>query len=251
MAALTDIPEGCNGIPRIQARTTSVSDFLENYERPYRPVIIQGVPEEEGWNASAKWQPSELYRNYADAKFKCGEDDDGYAVKIKMKYFLEYMRQQKDDSPLYVPPSQPSVLGGVSHRRRRLCTPHPPATTYCPPPPLHVLPRYIFDSRFENRTLLDDFCVPSYFTDDLFKHVGNKRRPPHRWFLIGPKCSGTCVHIDPLATSAWNTLISGRKRWCVWPPGDYKPLLRGKKHFPKGADDEPLDWFRIALPKVR
>ena len=118
MAALTDIPEGCNGIPRIQARTTSVSDFLENYERPYRPVIIQGVPEEEGWNASAKWQPSELYRNYADAKFKCGEDDDGYAVKIKMKYFLEYMRQQKDDSPLYVPPSQPSVLGGVSRRRR-------------------------------------------------------------------------------------------------------------------------------------
>ena len=51
-------------------------------------------------------------------------------------------------------------------------------------------------------------------------------RPEMCWAFVGPRGSGTPMHIDILGSSAWNAVFDGAKRWVFevpdgmpWPPG--------------------------------
>eukprot|EP01006_Ploeotia_vitrea_P035888 TRINITY_DN65948_c6_g10_i2.p1 TRINITY_DN65948_c6_g10~~TRINITY_DN65948_c6_g10_i2.p1 ORF type:complete len:348 (-),score=169.62 TRINITY_DN65948_c6_g10_i2:253-1242(-) len=172
---LATITHAVSGVPRIHEDNVSLQEFIERFEKPGVPVVIDGCTR--GWPAVEKWKIDVLKDGpYRDCFIKCGEDDDGYSVKVKLKTFMRYLRYNRDDSPLYV-----------------------------------------FDEHFDenpvSRSMLTDYTLPRYFRDDLLRLVGEKRRPPYRWFLIGPERSGSSLHIDPLNTSAWNTLLSGRKLW--------------------------------------
>ncbi|XP_012447951.1 lysine-specific demethylase JMJ21 [Gossypium raimondii] len=81
-------------------------------------------------------------------------------------------------------------------------------------------PLYIFDDKFGESApgLLKDYTVPQIFQEDFFD-VLDKNRPSFRWLVIGPARSGASWHVDPGLTSAWNTLLCGRKRWALYPPG--------------------------------
>lgn len=207
----------------LDAKTLTADDFHHNYEGRETPCIIKNIPLGydggqviKPWPALEKWSIEQLRQNehLLERKYKCGEDDDGDNIKVKLKHFLNYQTENRDDSPLY-----------------------------------------IFDSSFENdqseSSILHDYRVPSYFRDDLFGLVSESRRPPYRWFLVGPERSGTCVHIDPLATNAWNTLIFGRKRWVLFPPHVPKHIVKGRGLIRDDEDDEAIHYFMYILPRIK
>lgn len=202
------------GIAKLNCSELSVERFVEEFEKPYRPCIIEGIPQMQNWGAVTSWTFPQLKKRFSDRLFKCGEDDDGYKIKHKMKYYLQYMKHNIDDSPLY-----------------------------------------IFDGAFDNdvhaKSMLNDYKVPPFFTDDLFSLVGERRRPPYRWFLMGPKRSGSEVHLDPLGTSAWNTILTGRKRWVLFPPSVPRSVCKGLDVIKKGEDDEAINYFVDILPRIR
>ena len=57
--------------------------------------------------------------------------------------------------------------------------------------------------------------LPRYFSEDLFAVIGEDR-PNYRWLIVGPARSGSSFHIDPNATSAWNAVVRGRKKWILY-----------------------------------
>lgn len=81
-------------------------------------------------------------------------------------------------------------------------------------------PLYIFDKQFAHKApaLGNEYTVPEYFAEDLFHVLGEDNRPDYRWLIAGPARSGSSFHKDPNATSAWNAVVRGRKKWILFPP---------------------------------
>lgn len=73
---------------------------MERYECPNVPVIINGAADD--WAAQETWNFANFYKEYKEAKLWVGEDDEGYALRMKMGSFLEYLVYNRDDSPLYL-----------------------------------------------------------------------------------------------------------------------------------------------------
>ena len=157
-----------------------------------------------------------MLEKFGASRFKIGETDAGKKLKVTLKQYIEYTLYNRDDSPLY-----------------------------------------LFESNLEDHpeahVMQDDYETPKYFKENLYKILEEESMPPHRWFLLGPKRSGTEMHQDPLGTSAWNTNVQGHKRWLLIKPapGLSKKFIRGKHLMKKGEDDEAINYFDFVLPRLK
>lgn len=90
-------------------------------------------------------------------------------------------------------------------------------------------PLYLFDSAFATRcpSMDADYTLPEYFSDDFLRLLADPAagtpRPDNRWLIIGPAGSGSSFHVDPNGTCAWNAVITGRKKWILYPPSIIPP----------------------------
>ncbi|KAJ3057826.1 hypothetical protein HK102_010852, partial [Quaeritorhiza haematococci] len=192
-------------ITTVTANELTPDLFRERFDQTETPVLITGAKgggnsggaggggsgEEDwglmnDWKARTTWSVETLCEKYGDKLFKVGNEyRPGGPITVDMKFgdYINYMRTQHDETPLYV--FDPS-----------------------------------FGERAP--TMLEEYKVPHIFEEDMFSHLG-PHRPPYRWLVVGPSRSGATWHIDPLGTSAWNALLQGRKRWALYPPNIIPP----------------------------
>ena len=159
-------------IPRVHTNDLSVEEFIEKYQIPNKPVIIEGLADE--WQAMKKWNFAQLYEDYGDIQFEVGEDSVGTPVTVSMKEYIQYMIFNRDDSPFY-------LFQRDLHKNEEL------------------------------KSLLNDYEVPKYFKEDYQELMDDKHKPPYNWLLVGPRRSGSYIHYDPFSMSAWNTSLFGHK----------------------------------------
>lgn len=169
----------------VSIHTMSKDTFRSKYLYTNTPCMILNIPDE--WEAMRTWSFDNFMERFGNTKFIIAS---GSHVRLKYKYYYDYMNSPR-------------------HRR-------------------DDIQFYIFDWRFGDRDkktkiLVDEYEIPEWFTENLMDCLTEEERPPYRWLIMGPERTGSSLHVDPFATSAWNTLITGKKRWILFPPGTFKP----------------------------
>jgi hypothetical protein len=68
----------------------------------------------------------------------------------------------------------------------------------------------------------------------------------HRWILVAGEGTSSAWHVDQFNTTAWNTVLHGRKRWMLFPPSDAPPDMRpylDMNGVPQAVDMSSYDYF--------
>ena len=173
----TNIPES-NTITRLD--DLSYDDFVESWtDRPF--ILTNPVSQ---WPIYKTWSTERLLEKYAGVLYRAE------AVDWPLKTYLEYMRDNRDESPLY-------LFDSAFVEKMNLVASDGP------------------DEKA-------DYWPPTCFGSDQFSILGNQR-PDHRWLIIGPERSGSTFHKDPNATSAWNAVLMGSKYWIMFPSSPSLP----------------------------
>ncbi|KAL3822961.1 hypothetical protein ACHAXA_011676 [Cyclostephanos tholiformis] len=155
------------------------------------------------------WTFGNLLSRYGDVAFRFS---DSHGEMLPLSTYARYMINPEgtsDDSPLGI---YDSMFGDLASPTRDMV--HEYHVPRCFGPDLFDL---AVDDDDDDGLGIDEDDNDG-LSQDAERHQKTAHRPPYRWILIGPERSGTGMHVDPLWTSAWVTVLQGRKRWLLFPP---------------------------------
>jgi hypothetical protein len=213
----------------------------EQYERKNIPVVL--TDQTDSWGAMTSWTPEALARVAASIPFEVFDDHVG-PVEMRLGAFLRYCREAEgvDESPLYLfdadfctkqqqqQPASSSATATTAATKPATSKGNTDGSCTSAVEPTAVAAEGSFAL---------DYGIPSAFPDDFFE-VLEEKRPDYKWLLVGAARTGAAFHVDPNATSAWNAVISGRKKWIMFPPSIRPPGVHA------GGDVDAssvVDWF--------
>lgn len=167
----------------------SVDEFLRDYARPGRPLVLTGLTR--CWAAQQRWTFEFFREHYGHLTVEVRRETlrDRQFVAMSMGDYIDYLLTTREDSPLY--------LASWDF--------------------MEVAPE-----------LRADFQLPEIFADDWLLQVPAEIRPRLLWLFIGPARTGFRLHQDVGHTAAWNIQISGRKRWAFFPADQKHNLYYGR-----------------------
>lgn len=175
-----------NAPTRIGKEESKELTFYPWFERQNVPVILEGLTDE--WKAMTSCRWNNLLDNFGDYYWRFSDTHGAGMTLDTYQKYITTLEGIVDDAPLAVYDSQLAADD-------RAC-------------------------------LLQDYTVPNCFAaPDLFEKLGEEERPPYKWILMGPARSGTGLHVDPMGTHAWVTVVEGLKRWVLFPYGTDPQLI--------------------------
>lgn len=183
--------------------------FNTGYGFAARPALLTGVMDD--WAATHKWTEEFFQGQMGDYEdYAVRTNDSGDKKLFRVADYFTYMKNCSD--------------------------PHP---------------YYFKNSRFHlNTAMEEDYKVPSYFYNCL-QLMGDRLPLAFQlsWMYIGAKNTYSALHLDIFNTSAWNAVVSGRKKWVFYPPEQGKYLYNGQVN-PFRPDLDKYPEFAKARPLV-
>lgn len=210
-------------LPYVDVSAMSAEAFTRDFVVPRRPAMLLNATD--GWRAAERWSTRErMLEHYGDVQFKVSEIYSAFhtggkplKVELPLRLYVEVVEATGADFPFYI-------------FERDLEGPRAP--------------------------LLEDYAPPPYFRDDLYDTTEYTRAffPLYRYMVIGVERTGSNIHVDPSCTSAWNTLLCGLKRWCLFPPGnslEYQQRIGAAGASMGSSGAAPANWWLDVLPGLR
>lgn len=227
-----------NHVSYVNTNELDPEEFLEKYERRNCPCILTNIFEDDeniSNDIEKKKSTSDFLTQYheidTNISFRATSGAASMPATFTIPAYLSYCstssslsngsmgRYLLDESPLYlfdrtIFKKAPSLIKTYTEKIHESCP-------------------------FMNPSLKDS-------KHDLFRLLGETKRPDYRWLIIGPSQnrSGSSFHIDPNCTHAWNLPVKGAKYWIFYPPGVNPPGV-----FPSANGDDvamPIslgEWF--------